>query len=190
MRPDKTLFFKNRSEWRKWLERNNDSRNEAWLIHYRKHVDKTGLRHLEAVEEAICYGWIDGKLMKLDGEKFALRYSPRKAGSVWSKINRDTAERMIKSGEMTEAGLKKIEAAKRTGSWDKAYTNRKRERMPSDLKAALMSNKTAWHNFKKFANTYWNMYIGWVTGAKTPETRKRRIEEVVKRSATNKKPGL
>jgi uncharacterized protein YdeI (YjbR/CyaY-like superfamily) len=190
MKPDGTLYFKNREDWREWLEKNHADAKEAWLIHYRKHVGKPGVQQREAVEEAICFGWIDGKLKRIDEERYALRFSPRKTNSVWSRINKDTAERMIESGLMTKVGLEKIEAAKKSGSWDKAYTNRERERMPRDLKAALMSNERAWTNFQRFANSYWNMYVGWVTGAKAIETRRKRINEVVKRSAVNKKPGV
>lgn len=96
---------------------------------------------------------------------------------------------MIKYGKMTKAGLEKIEAAKKNGAWQKAYTNRLRERMPRDLKAALMSNEKAWTNFQKFANSYWNQYVGWVTGAKTDEIQQLRIKKVVTWAAVNKKPG-
>jgi len=190
MKSDGMLYFKTRENWRRWLEKNHADAKEAWLIHYRKHVGKPGVQQREAVEAAICFGWIDGKLKKIDEERYALRFSPRKMDSVWSKINKGTAERMTESGLVTKAGLEKIEAAKKSGSWDKAYTNRERERMPSDLKAALMSDETAWHNFQTFANSYWNMYVGWVTSAKTLETRRKRIHGVVKRSAANKKPGV
>ena len=91
---------------------------------------------------------------------------------------------------MIKAGLDKIEEAKSSGLWDNAYTNKKREKMPAVLKEAFLGNKSAWHNFRKFANTYRNMYIGWVIGAKTEETRIKRIKEVVKRSLINKKPGI
>ena len=90
---------------------------------------------------------------------------------------------------MTEAGFKKIKLAKKQGIWDAAYTNLKKDRLTPDLKKALMTNKEAWNNFKNFANSYRNSYIGWVKNAKTDETRKRRIKEVVKRSIENKKPG-
>ncbi len=182
-----SVYFKNRDEWHKWLEKNHDKEKELWLIHYKKHSGKNGIHHQEAVEEAICFGWIDGKLKRIDDEKFILRYSPRKANSVWSKINKEKAEKMIKAGKITNSGLTKIEEAKKFGSWDAAYTNKQRERMPPDLKKALMKNKKAWNNFQNFANTYRNMYVGWVVNSKTDETRKKRIERVVKQSLQNKK---
>lgn len=190
MNENPVLFFKNRNQWRRWLEINNKKFKEAWLIHYKKPASKKSISHFEAVEEALCFGWIDSKLKKIDEEKFILKYSPRKQKSVWSKINKEKAEKLIASGKMTQAGLEKIEEAKKQGLWDKAYTNLVREKLPSDLKKSLMKNKTAWKNFQNFANSYRNMYIYWIEDAKTELTRKRRIIEVVKRVANNKKPGI
>ena len=184
------LFFKNRNEWRSWLEKNHNISNEVWLIHFKKSLGKKSLNHFDAVEEALCFGWIDSKLKKIDEEKFILKYSPRKSKSIWSKINKINAEKMISLGKMTQAGFDKIEEAKKQGFWDAAYTNLVKERLPSDLKKALIINKKAWYNFQKFANSYRNMYIGWVKNAKTEKTRKKRISEVVKNSLENKKTGI
>ena len=184
------LLFKNRNEWRSWLEKNHTISNEVWLMHYKKSFSKKSLNHFDAVEEALCFGWIDSKLKKIDEEKFILKYSPRKSKSVWSKINKKNAEKMISLGKMTKAGLDKIQEAKKQGFWDTAYTNLVKERLPSDLKKALIVNKTAWNNFQNFANSYRNMYIGWVKSAKTTETRKKRISKVVKNSLDNIKPGI
>jgi uncharacterized protein YdeI (YjbR/CyaY-like superfamily) len=187
MKTETAAYFKDRKEWRRWLKRHHGKKTEIWLIHYRKNSGKLGVRHEEAVEEALCFGWIDGQLRKVDEEKFKLRYSPRRPKSIWSRINREKAETMIRSGQMTEVGLARIEEAKKTGLWQRAYTNKARERMPSDLKAALLKDKEAWANFSKFANTYRNMYVGWVVGAKTKETRKKRIDRVVEQASKNKK---
>ena len=123
MELNSALSFKNRDEWRKWLEKNYRKEKEVWLVPYKKHVGKIGIQLEEAVEEALCFGWIDGKLRKVDKERFILRYSPRKANSVWSKLNRERVERLVKSGKMTAAGLSVIEEAKKRGSWNQAYTN-------------------------------------------------------------------
>jgi len=184
------LLFKNRDEWRYWLEKNHAILNEIWLIHYKKSLGKKNLNHFDAVEEALCFGWIDSKLKKIDEERFILKYSPRKSKSVWSKINKDNAEKMISLGKMTQAGFDKIKEAKKQGFWDTAYTNLVKEPLPSDLKKALVINQTAWKNFQHFANSYRNMYIGWVKNAKNEETRKKRISKVVERSLHNKKPGV
>jgi uncharacterized protein YdeI (YjbR/CyaY-like superfamily) len=183
-------LFKNRNEWRTWLDKNHSTKDGLWLIHYKKKSNKKGVSHPDAVEEALCFGWIDSKLKKIDEERFILRYTPRKGRSLWSKINKETAEKMILLGKMTEAGLEKINLAKKQGLWDSAYTSKKKERLQADLKKALLSNEIAWKNFNNFANSYRNMYIGWVKNAKTDLTRKKRIKEVVKRSIENKKPGV
>jgi len=186
----KPKYFRNRRLWRKWLEKNHNKKNEVWLVYYKKHTGKPSISHKEGVEEALCFGWIDSRVKRIDEERFMQRYTPRKPKSVWSLINKKAAERMIKQGKMTPAGLKKIEEAKKNGRWSRAYTSKKRMSMPQDLKSALMKNKKAQKNFSNFAKSYQNMYIGWVMSAKRDETRKKRIREVVKRSAMNKKSGI
>jgi len=184
------LYFKDGTQWRRWLEQNHDTRQEVWLVHYKKKSKKVSVSLDEAVEEALCFGWIDSKLIRIDDEKFILKYTPRKANSVWSKINKERAQKLIESGRMTDAGLAKINEAKERGFWRNAYTSRNRDKIPSDLKEVLLKDKDAWANFQKFANSYRNMYIGWVNAAKTGETRNKRITEVVRRSSLNKKPGI
>jgi uncharacterized protein YdeI (YjbR/CyaY-like superfamily) len=187
MELNNALSFRNRDEWRKWLEKNHKKEKEVWLVHYKKHSGKIGIQLEEAVEEAICFGWIDGKLKKVDEERFILKYSLRKANSIWSKLNREKAEKMIKAGKMTTAGLITIEQARKSGSWNNAYTSLKRDRIPPDLGRALAKDKRALDNFQSFANSYRNMYIRWIMSAKTDETRKKRIEKVVKQTLQNKK---
>lgn len=184
------LIFKNKEEWRKWLEENHIKFKEIWLIHYKKSSNKISLTNYDAVEEALCFGWIDSTLKKIDEERYILRYTPRKNKSVWSKINKETAERMVLQGKMTQAGLEKIKSAKKNGLWKNAYTNKIRDKLPSDLEKSLRLDRIAWENFQNFANSYRNMYIGWVKNSKKEETRKKRINEVVKRSKENKKPGF
>ncbi len=184
---NRRVHFRSRKEWRAWLQAHHAKESEIWLTHYRVSSSQPGVRHQEAVEEALCFGWIDGRLKKIDDERYKLRYSPRRPNSPWSRINREKAEKLIRSGRMTAAGLARIEEAKKAGTWQRAYTNRTRERMPSDLKAALLENGQAWDNFSRFANTYRNMYIGWVVSAKTRETREKRIARVVAQAFQNKK---
>ena len=187
---DARLEFSDTQEWRKWLDKNHNIKKEVWLIIYKKRNKQSGLKYDEALAEALCFGWIDGKMKTLDDCRFILRFSPRKSNSVWSQINKDKAEKLISQGRMTEAGLTKIREAKKNGSWGDAYTNKIREEIPPDLRKELMENIIAWNNFEGFANSYRNMYIGWINSAKTELTRKKRIVEVVKRSASNKKPGI
>ena len=181
------LSFRNREDWRDWLKENYDKESFVWLTLFKKKFRKKGMALDDAVEEAICFGWIDGKLKRLDAERFILRFSPRKSKSVWSMINKKRAERLMESGRMTDAGLAKIQEAKENGLWDNAYTNKMKEAVPLDLKKELIAEKKAWENFQRFANSYRNMYIGWVNGAKTAETRTKRIKKVVEQSVLNKK---
>lgn len=183
----KVLHFKAREDWRIWLEKNHDTENHAWLKLYKKRFRERGMTLEEAVEEALCYGWIDGKLKRIDDQQFILRFSSRKANSLWSRINKERAERLMKSGRMTRAGFAKIKEAKESGWWDIAYTNKIKDDIPADLKQALMKDRNAWSNFLNFANSYRNMYISWVNNAKTVETRMKRIEKIVEQSRQNKK---
>jgi len=190
MLTEQPLAFENARQWRAWLEENGAAAREAWLLHCKKGSGKASLGLAEAVEEALCFGWVDGKLKSLDKDYFILRYSPRQPGSVWSKINRDRAERLISEGRMAPAGLAAVAEAKKRGAWDAAYTNKTADAPPPGLLKALEENPPARRNFEAFANTYRNMYTGWVAAAKTEETRQKRIREVVRRSALNLKPGV
>ena len=190
MELDKAVRFRNRRKWRNWLSENHDKKNELWLVHHKKRTGTPSISLEDAVMEAICFGWIDGKLRSIDEDRYIVRYSPRRPNSVWSKINKDRAETLIRSGKMTAAGLAKIDEARQNGMWDTAYTNRRRDKIPPDLQKALEGDKDARTNFGNFANSYRNMYIGWVNDAKTDATRKKRIVEVVKRSRLNIKPGI
>src|SRR3989337_1232966 len=115
------LYFKNRREWRKWLERHHAKETEAWVLRYKKDSGKPSVTYEEALDEALCYGWIDGRMKGVDAEKSAVRFSPRKVRSRWSKVNKDKAERLISEGKMTAAGLAKIEEARQSGAWANAY---------------------------------------------------------------------
>jgi uncharacterized protein YdeI (YjbR/CyaY-like superfamily) len=184
---EEPLHFQIRADWREWLSKNHDLINYVWIIFFKKSMGKKGISPEEAVEEAICFGWIDGKLKRVDDERFMLRFSIRKDKSVWSKINRLRAEKLIADGKMTSSGLAKIIQAKKSGYWDKAYSNKIKDELPADLLEMLKKDLKAIDNFQRFANTYQNMYIGWVNSAKSIETRKKRIDKVVEQALKNKK---
>jgi len=185
-----TLYFRDRKAWRAWLRRNHARADGIWLLTYRKVAGRKGVSHPEALEEALCFGWIDSQMKKLDDIRFVQRYTPRRPGSGWSQVNKDLALRLIREGRMTAAGVREIDEAKRLGLWAKAYSAKRGMRLPSDLKKALMRDQRAWKNFQAFANTYKTMYIGWVKGAKREETRTRRIATVVKQARRKLKPGV
>jgi uncharacterized protein YdeI (YjbR/CyaY-like superfamily) len=187
MKAKDALYFKNRKEWRSWLGKNHKKAKEVWLLYYKKHTKKPRIPYDDAVEEAICFGWIDGKVRSIDEESFMQRYCPRRKNSIWSLLNKKRAKKMIKEKKMMKDGLEKIEEAKKNGKWQVAYTSKKQTRMPLKLKKALMKNKKAWKNFEKFSISTKNTYIWWIISPKREETKERRIKQVVKRSAENKK---
>jgi len=175
------LEFRDRAEWRKWLKANHSRSSGIWAVIYRKDVDQEGLRYIAALEEALCFGWIDSQMRKRDPDSFVLQFTPRRPGSVWSARNKETALRMIREGRMTAKGLALIKDAKKSGAWKSAYSLNKGQRLPPDLSHALRKNGAAQRFFKSLSNSGKGMYIHWVLDAKREETRKARINEVVRR---------
>jgi uncharacterized protein YdeI (YjbR/CyaY-like superfamily) len=184
------MYFKSINEFHIWLEENHTNVKAIWIIIQKKASKKLGIRYEEAVLEAISYGWIDGKMKRLNNDEFMQRFTPRRRNSLWSLSNRERAERLISEGRMTAAGLKKVEEAKQNGRWDNAYSSSRGEiDVPEDLILALRKNKTAIENFKAFPPSTRFMYIHWINEAKRQITRERRIYTVVCRSEKNLKPG-
>jgi len=183
-------YFKNRNEFRKWLEKNHNKQKEVWVLFYKVHTKKKSLRYAEAVEEALCFGWIDGIVKRIDDEKHAQRYTPRKPRSYWSNVNKERVKRMIEEGKMTDAGLVKIKEAKKSGWWKRAYSFEVENIMSGEMKEVLMSDKEAWTNFQNFGKSYQNTYIFWVNYAKREETKKKRMQIVLERAKKNMPPGI
>jgi uncharacterized protein YdeI (YjbR/CyaY-like superfamily) len=183
--PQEPVFFNDRAEWRRWLRKNHDKSSEIWILTFKKHTGKQCVSYEDALEEALCYGWIDSRMRRIDDERHTWRFAPRKPNSIWSLSNRKRTERLIKEGRMADPGMAKVEDAKRSGEWDKAYAPSKPPRMPVDLKDALMKDSLAWKNFQAFAKSYRTTYIYWVSAAKREETRRKRIKEVVRRARRN-----
>lgn len=183
------LEFRDRAGWRRWLEENHSEEDAAWVVIQKKGSERKGLRYDEAVDEAVCFGWIDGGMRRMDGDRFRLWFSPRRRGSVWSLLNRERAERLMDAGLMEEAGLRAVEEARENGMWDAAYTSRVEPEVPEDLMEALREDGEAWRNFEGFSNSAKLIYVHWVESAKRKGTRARRISEVVRRAARNIKPG-
>ena len=165
-------------------------KQEAWLIYYKKHTGKPIIPYDDAVEEAICFGWIDSIIKRIDDEKYARKFTPRTEDSRWSELNKKRAKKMIAAGKMTKAGLQKIEEAKRNGIWSQTSTQRKQFELSPEFEKNLKFNKKAWRNFNNLAPSYKKNYIGWVMSAKREETRKHIFNEVLRCLEQNKKPGL
>jgi uncharacterized protein YdeI (YjbR/CyaY-like superfamily) len=176
--PPNSVHPKSREEWRKWLENNQSRKEGVWLISYKKDTGKPRFEYDEAVEEALCFGWIDSKPAKLDDERSMLWFAPRKPKTNWSKINKERVERMIKAGLMAPAGLAKVEAAKKDGTWN-ALDSVEALEIPPDLAKAFSKNKIAKDYFDAFPRSVKRGILEWILNAKKPETRAKRIEETV-----------
>jgi uncharacterized protein YdeI (YjbR/CyaY-like superfamily) len=187
---EKPLVFLTSKEWNGWLAENGSSAPEGWLVIKKKKAEIPGMIYDEALDIALCFGWIDGKMRSRDQNTFFQRFSPRRKSSPWSLINRRKAESLIERGSMTEAGLEKIEEAKQNGRWQSAYTSKKVPEVPEELIAALKKDPEAFVNFSAFSNSVKLMYSSWIVDAKRPDTRSRRIRTVVHRSKNNQKPGI
>jgi uncharacterized protein YdeI (YjbR/CyaY-like superfamily) len=184
----KTMQFASSNEWRAWLEANHTAEKELWLILYKSRAASKGLSYREALDEALCFGWIDGTLKRIDDEKHMIRFSPRKSRSIWSQANRARVEKLIAQGRMREAGLAKIDQAKANGEWYREFSNDEGPIVPADLIDALKGNKTAKNNFESFPPSLKQQFAYWITTAKKPETREKRIRETVARAERNERP--
>ncbi len=186
----KTLCVENRRRWRSWLEKNHESVKEIWLVYYKKATGKVSIPYGDSVEEAICFGWIDSLIRKIDDKRYARKFNPRRDKSVWSNLNKERAMKMIREGKMIAAGLTAVEAAKDSGEWDKDGRSERTLAVPSDLEEAFASNIKAKSNFENMAPSYRKLYIAWINDAKRDETRKKRILKTVAMVEGNRKPGM
>jgi uncharacterized protein YdeI (YjbR/CyaY-like superfamily) len=176
--PPNSFHPKSRADWRKWLEENHTRTKGVWLINYKKTSGRQSFDYEEAVEEALCFGWIDSKGNKLDDERTMLWFSPRKADSKWAKPNKERVAKLMKAGLMAPAGLAKVEAAKKDGTWN-ALDGVEALEIPPDLAKALSKNKAAKGYFEAFPRSVKRAILEWILNAKRSETRAKRIEETV-----------
>ena len=181
------LAFASPAEWEAWLAKQHATSNGLWLQIAKKDAGLASVSYAEALDVALCYGWIDGQKGKLDDQHWLQRFTPRQARSPWSKINRAKAEALLERGEMRPAGLAEIERAKADGRWDKAYPGQRTATVPDDLKRELDRNEAAREFFGTLdsANRYAILYR--IEEAKKPETRARRIEKYVAMCSEGKK---
>jgi uncharacterized protein YdeI (YjbR/CyaY-like superfamily) len=191
MENERLLYVATSREWRSWLEQHHDSCKEIWLVYYKKHTRKPSIPYVEAVEEAICFGWIDSTIRRIDDEKYAQKFTPRNASSQWSLLNIERAKKLIKSGRMTEAGLKKYHETEINPHKIIAEPPMKAKPVmhPLFLKA-LQENADAQQQFNSFPPSYQKLCLAWINNAVKEETLQRRINEVVSLSAEGKRIGM
>lgn len=192
MKVGETLYVTNRKQWRAWLAKHHKTKKEIWLVYYRKDSGKPRIPYNDAVEEALCYGWIDSTNKKIDAESTAQRYSPRRKGSPVSPMNKERIRRLIAKEKMTRAGMESIgheltEDLKKTSASDqlKAY------HLPDDILDALKADPIVWKNFQAFPETYKRIRVGWIEGARhRQEEFAKRLRYFVKMTGKNKRFGM
>lgn len=183
-------LFKTRAAWRAWLERNHAASKGIWLAYYKKNSSKSSVRYEEALEEALCFGWIDSTVNRLDEERYMQKWTPRNEKSIWSAANKARVKKLIAEGRMAPPGLAKIAAAKRNGSWTKLDRIDLREEVPQDLLDALALHPSAEIKFSRLPPSQRKLYSWWIESAKRPETRTRRISETLNRVAAGRPAGM
>lgn len=183
-KPPNSVHPLTRGEWRSWLEQNWSRTEGIWLVSYKKDTGKPRFEYDEAVEEALCFGWVDSKPNKLDDERSLLWFAPRKRGTGWSKPNKERVERLIAQGLMAPPGLAKIEAAKQDGSWTALDAVEALE-IPLDLAEALAAYPSAAANFDSFPRSVKRGILEWIVNAKKPETRAQRVSETARLAEDN-----
>jgi uncharacterized protein YdeI (YjbR/CyaY-like superfamily) len=181
------LSFASSEEWSKWMEENHAKSNGVWLRFFKKDSGEKTVTYSEALEEALCYGWIDGQVNKFDDQSYIQRFTPRRPKSIWSKRNTEKAERLIREGKMKKAGMEQVELAKADGRWQQAYDSSTNMKLPEDFLQELSKNKKAKTFFEGLNKT--NQYaIAWrLQTAKKPETREKRLKEILAMMREGKK---
>lgn len=174
-----TKPFASRKQWSDWLAKQHDKSAGVWLKLAKKDSGIKSVTYEEALDVALCYGWIDGQKKSFDDQYWLQKFTPRGPKSIWSKINTEKAEKLIASGEMKPAGLKAVEAAKQDGRWDVAYASQKNITVPEDFLAALDKNSKANAAFAKLKSAERYSFLFRIHHAKKPETRARHIQKFV-----------
>ncbi len=188
MKITQTFNAPDRAAWHAWLADHADHASEVWLVYFKAATGKPTISYQDSLEEALCFGWVDSLIQKIDEEKYARKFTPRKAGSKWSELNKHLVAKLVQEGRMTEAGL-----AKADFPLHEAPTTRPRRPelpLPGWLKAGLLTSPKAWENFSSLPPSHQRNYILWISDAKKEETRQRRIQEAIGRLEKNETLGL
>ncbi len=178
------IFFKNTESLRKWFEENYLQEKELLVGYYKTATKKETITWSESVDEALCFGWIDGVRRSLDAESYTIRFTPRKPGSNWSAVNIEKAENLIRLGKMTEAGLAAYSRRKDSKSKVYSYETAKEFHLPQEMADAFMKNTVAWEYFQSQSPSYRKITIRWVLSAKQDATQWKRLDELIASSAS------
>ncbi|MBU1947450.1 MAG: YdeI/OmpD-associated family protein [Candidatus Eisenbacteria bacterium] len=172
------------------MKENHHRSKCIWLIFYKIHSGKALIPYEDAVEEALCFGWIDSIIKKIDADRYARKFTPRKDGSKWSELNKKRARKLIKQKRMLKAGMDKIKIAKENGEWNRPSLSGRPPEVPAAFKAALAKNRKAKEFYARLAPSYQKQFIGWIASAKKGVTRDRRIKEAVYSLERGQKLGM
>jgi len=174
------LVISTRAAWRLWLAENHDKeKSGVWLVFFKKHTREPTLEYDDAVEEALCFGWVDSIVKRIDDGTYCRKFTPRKDESLWAASNKQRVKKIIQEGRMTEFGMAKIRAAKKLGAWDKDPRPLLSLEMPTDFAAGLAENQKAKDFFDKLAPSHRKIYLWWITSAKRAETKAARIAKAL-----------
>jgi uncharacterized protein YdeI (YjbR/CyaY-like superfamily) len=181
----KTLDVRTRQDWRKWLREHYDSDSGIWLIIHKRHTGVASLTYADAIEEALCYGWIDSIVRRLDDARYARKFTPRKADSRWSTTNRRRYADLQMRGLLAAPGLNRAPTSR---NGDAPHPSA--SKIPSYIEQALKTNPRAWNCFGRLAPSYRRAYIGWIDSARREQTKERRLREALSLLAAGRKLGL
>jgi len=186
-----TVYVSDRARWRTWLEKHHDREPDGvWLIYYKQHTGKPCVEYNESVEEALCFGWVDSLIRKLDEDRYARKFTPRKPDSHWSESNRKRVERLVSQGLMTDAGMALVEYAREHGNWEDAEREQVSETISDEFARALEHNDAARMFFEKLTDAQRRHYVLWINQAKMEATKRRRIAESLTLLEQGRKLGM
>jgi uncharacterized protein YdeI (YjbR/CyaY-like superfamily) len=188
MKITKTFTAPDRVSWREWLEEHGACESEVWLVYYKAGTGIATISYNDSLEEALCFGWVDSIIQKIDEQKYARKFTPRKPGSKWSELNKHLVAKLVKEGRMTEAGMARVEFLLEEAP--PARPKRPDMPLPDWLKEGLMASPQAWENFSKLPPSHRRNTILWVADAKREETRQKRLKEAIGRLEKNERLGL
>jgi uncharacterized protein YdeI (YjbR/CyaY-like superfamily) len=184
---DDEVYAKDRAVWRAWLRNHHASRDAVWLVYYKNDSGQASINYGDAVEEALCFGWVDSKVQAVDEDRYRQYFSVRKPDSTWSRSNKERVARLTKSGLMEGPGLRAVEVAKENGSWE-FLDDIEEGVVPDDLAEALAARKGAREHFDGSSPSLRRAMLFWVKSAKRPATRQKRIGEIATAAAKGEKP--
>ncbi len=182
-----TFYPKNQTDWRTWLKKNHQTKQSVWLVYFKSSTKIPSISWSDAVDEALCFGWIDSTKKTIDEERYMQYFTRRKPGSSWSKVNKEKVAKLIQNDRMMKAGFDSIKLAKQNGSWTVSDEVESLV-VPKDLEDELAKNKVSKDFFNSLNKSSKKILLHWVVSAKRPETRQKRILEIAEAASKNLKP--